>query len=134
MKFLAFPMWRLFKGGVYFEITFLNHRQQLLKIVCKYYVIQRFQFLPYFAEIELKCLDGVNYQVVPRFFLLFSSKRRVLLTRGGVYSRRRLLVILLPSAVFNRGRRLIRGTQCQFSQIICSEDDLKKKKKMISRR
>ena len=38
-KLLAFPMRRLFKGGVYFEITFLNHRQQLLKIVCKYYVI-----------------------------------------------------------------------------------------------
>ena len=24
IKFLALPMWRLFKGGVYFEITFLK--------------------------------------------------------------------------------------------------------------
>ena len=72
-------------------------------------------------------MDGVNYQVVPRFFLLTSSKRCILLTRCGVYSRRRLLVILIPSAVFNRERHLIRGTQCQFSQNIRSEDDLKKK-------
>ena len=29
----------LFEGGVYFEITFLNHWQQLLYIFDKYYVI-----------------------------------------------------------------------------------------------
>ena len=40
VKFLAFPMQRLFEGGVYFEITFLiNHWQQLLEIFCKHYVI-----------------------------------------------------------------------------------------------
>ena len=31
--------------------------------------------------------DGVNYQVVARFFLLSSSKRRILLIRRGVFSR-----------------------------------------------
>ena len=35
----------------------------------------------------VKCLDEVNYQVVPRFFLLYSSKRRILLIKCCVYSR-----------------------------------------------
>ena len=30
IKFLAFPMCRRLEGGVYFEITFFNQRQQLL--------------------------------------------------------------------------------------------------------
>ena len=34
LKFLAFPMLRLFKGAVYFEITDNSYC-----IVCKYYVI-----------------------------------------------------------------------------------------------
>ena len=40
VKFLAFPMQRLFERDVYFEITFIiNHWQQLLEIFCKHYVI-----------------------------------------------------------------------------------------------
>ena len=40
VKYLAFPMQRLFEGSVYFEITFLiNQWQQLLEIFCKHYVI-----------------------------------------------------------------------------------------------
>ena len=46
-------MRRLFEGGAYFEIIFLSHWQQWLDIVCKDYVILRFQCLPsIFAEIE----------------------------------------------------------------------------------
>ena len=40
-----------------------------------------------FLREDGKCLDGVNYQIVPRFFLLSSSDRRIFLTRCGVYSR-----------------------------------------------
>ena len=49
-----------------------------------------------------KCLDGVDYQVVPRFFLL-SSNRSALFLLAAVFIRgRRLLIIFLPSAAFNR--------------------------------
>ena len=34
-----------------------------------------------------KCLDGVDYQVVPRFFLLSSNRSRFTSISCGVYSR-----------------------------------------------
>ena len=40
------------------------------------------------------------------FYLLSSSKHRILLIRCGVYSRAAFIVFLLPSAAFDRGRRL----------------------------
>ena len=60
---------------------------------------------PLFCYQNRKCLDGVNYQVILRFFLLSSSKRCILLIKCGVYSRVALLVTLLPSAAFDQGRR-----------------------------
>ena len=59
-----------------------------MSIVCKYYIIERFQCLSYFAEIKSSMsLERVNCQVIPSFFLLSSSKRRILPMRCGVYSR-----------------------------------------------
>ena len=79
IKFLAFPIQgrqaSLFEGGVYFEITFLK---SLTTAICKSFVNTR----------NLKaCQDVLNYQVVPRFFLLYPSRRRILLIRCDVYSR-----------------------------------------------
>ena len=58
IKFVAFPMWRLFKSvfirvrRLFWNLFFVNYWQHLLYIVSKYYVILRFQCFPYFAEIE----------------------------------------------------------------------------------
>ena len=88
IKVLAFPMRRLFKGGVYFEITFFKIIENSY---CKSFVNIMYLKGSSVSLILLrqnrKCLGGVNYQVVPSFFLLSSSKRRILLMRCGVYSR-----------------------------------------------
>ena len=47
--------------------------------------------------------EWCNYQVVPRFFVLSSSKRRILLIRRGVYSRRRSLRMAEVSPGDERG-------------------------------
>ena len=84
IKTLAFPMRRLFKGGVYFETTFFKITDNSY---CKSFVnVMKFKgsnvSLHCIAETESnsKCLNGVNlYQVVPKFFLLSPSKSRILL-------------------------------------------------------
>jgi len=72
IKTLAFPMRRLFKGGVYFETT-------IFKITDNSYYksfvnVMKFKgsnvSLILLRQSNRKCLIGVNYQVVPRFFLL----------------------------------------------------------------
>ena len=70
----------LFKGGVYFEITFLKSLTTVtvnrLYILCTSKVAM---FLLIILTRENRnCLDGADYQLVPSFFLII---------RCGVYSR-----------------------------------------------
>ena len=74
-------MWSL-DGGVYFEITFLINGNSY----CNLFVNVFMQLKSSNVSLALlrknrKCLYGVNYQVVPRFFLLPSSKCHILLIR-----------------------------------------------------
>ena len=99
ISFSAFPMRPLFKGGVYFEITFLKSLTTVtvnrLYILCTSKVAM---FLLIILTRENRnCLDGADYQLVPSFFLV------ILFWLGAAFIRgRHFLVILLPSAAFNR--------------------------------
>ena len=80
----------LFKGGVYFEITFFKSLKTVIVVVCKNNYVMLLKCCN--VTLNLLCknrkyLDGVNYQFIPRFFLLSSNKRRIPLIRCGVYSR-----------------------------------------------
>ena len=83
IEFLAFPMRRLFKRGIYLRAAFIS--KSVTTVICKYYVIERLQFFLTLLTENPKCLDGVNCVVVASFFLLSSSKRRILLMKCGVY-------------------------------------------------
>ena len=110
-------MWRLYiHGGVYFKITFgkNNYDKPDLQILCK---TERFPVLLYFfLRWTRHCLHG--WWRLPsciEFFPIFLEKipyssdwMRFFLRRG-----QRLLVILLLSAAFYQGRRLIELMQEQ---------------------
>ena len=55
IRFSAFPMRRLFKGGVYFEITFLNHWNQLLWSFVKIIILCYLNV----AMLHLICCDRI---------------------------------------------------------------------------
>ena len=53
IKFSAFPLWRLFEGGVYFEINDHSYSKPL-KCYLKEKDVLKFQCLAFFAEIETR--------------------------------------------------------------------------------